>query len=108
MGTRYNGEKIIDEYSKRLVIELDKKYTRSTLFRMRQLYLVFSYEKVAPLLQQLCWSQCLILIPSKDIDKIFYYANEVKNRLLSKRQLEEIIKNREYERLPIETRNKLI
>lgn len=64
---------------------------------MKQLYLVFSNEKVAPLLQQLCWSQCLILIPLKDIDKIFYYANEVKNRLLSERQLEEIIKNREYE-----------
>lgn len=58
---------------------------------MKQLYLVFSNEKVAPLLQQLFWSQCLILIPLKDIDKIFYYANEVKNRLLSKRQLEEIL-----------------
>lgn len=64
---------------------------------MKQLYLVFSNEKVAPLLQHLCWSQCLILIPLKDIDKIYYYANEVKNRLLSERQLEEIIKNREYE-----------
>ena len=106
-GGKY-GDNIIDEYSKKLVIEVGKKYTRSTLFRMRQLYLVFSNEKVAPLLQQLCWSQCLILIPLKDIDKIYYYANEIKNRLLSKRQLEEIIKNKEFERLPIKTKNKLL
>ena len=54
-GGKY-GDKIIDEYSKRLVKEVGKKYNRSTLFRMKQLYNVFSNEIVAPLVQQLTWS----------------------------------------------------
>ena len=37
-----------------------------------------------------------------------YYINQVSKRNLSKRQLEEIVKNNEYERLPVATRNKLI
>lgn len=43
-----------------------------------------------------------------DIDEINYYVEQVEKRNLSKRQLEEIIKNNEYKRLPLETRNKLI
>ena len=102
------GKDIIGEYSKRLQVEVDKKYTRSTLFRMRQFYLTFSNEKVAPLVRQLSWSQCLMLIPLKDINKINYYINQIVSRNLSKRQLEEAIKNKEYERLPEETKVKLI
>lgn len=82
------GDKIIDEYSRKLVIEVGKKYNRSTLFRMKQLYTIFSDEKVAPLVQQLSWSQCLILIPLKDINEIYYYASQVIVKRLSKRQLE--------------------
>ena len=43
-----------------------------------------------------------------DNNEINYYAKQIEKRNLSKRQLEEIIKNSEYERLPIETKNKLI
>ena len=103
-----NGDNIIEEYSKKLVIEVGKKYNRSTLFRMKQFYNVFSNEKVAPLVQQLSWSHCLILLPIKNINEINYYINQVSKRNLSKRQLEEIVKNNEYERLPVATRNKLI
>lgn len=106
-GGKY-GDNIIDEYSKKLIIEVGKKYNRSTLFRMRQFYNVFNNEKVAPLVQQLSWSHCLILLPIKNIDKINYYIKQISNRNLSKRQLEEIVKNNEYERLPIETKNKLM
>ena len=106
-GGKY-GDNVIDEYSRRLVLEVGKKYNRSTLFRMKQLYTIFSNEKVAPLVQQLSWSQCLILFPIKDVNEIFYYALQVKNRRLSKRQLEEIVRNKEYYRLPIETKEKLI
>ena len=106
-GTKY-GDRIIDEYSKKLVIEVGKKYTRSTLFRMKQLYIIFSNEKVAPLVRQLSWSQCLVLIPLKDINEIYYYASQVKVRNLSKRQLEDLVRSKEYTRLPIETRDKLI
>ncbi len=106
-GGKY-GDKIIDEYSKRLVKEVGKKYNRSTLFRMKQLYNVFSNEIVAPLVQQLTWSHCLLLLPIKDINKIYYYGAQVSKRNLSKRQLEIIIKSKEYERLPENTREKII
>ena len=36
-GGKY-GDNIIEEYSKKLVIEVGKKYNRSTLFRMKQFY----------------------------------------------------------------------
>ncbi len=90
-GGKY-GDNIIEEYSKKLVIEVGKKYNRSTLFRMKQFYNVFSNEKVAPLVQQLSWSHCLILLPIKSIDEINYYIRQVSNRNLSKRQLEVIVK----------------
>ena len=102
------GDNIINEYSKKLMIEVGKKYNRSTLFRMKQFYNMFSSEKVAPLVQQLSWSHCLILLPIKDINKINYYIKQVSVRNLSKRQLQDAIKSNEYERLPKETRNKLI
>lgn len=86
---------------------MGRKYNRSTLFRMKQLYTIFSIEKVAPLVQQLSWSHCLILIPIKNIDEIYYYASQVSIRRLSKRQLEEIVRNKEYDRLPEDTKNKL-
>jgi hypothetical protein len=39
-GSKY-GDNIIDEYSKRLVTEVGRKYNPRTLRRMRQLYLFF-------------------------------------------------------------------
>ena len=72
---RVYGENIIGEYAEKLVLEVGKKYNRSTLFRMKQFYNVFNNEKVAPLVRQLSWSHCLILLPLKDINKINYYIN---------------------------------
>lgn len=106
-GNKY-GENIIGKYSERLVREVGKKYNRRTLFRMKQFYNVFSNEKVSPLVTQLTWSHYLVLLSLKDYDAINYYIKQVSKRNLSKRQLEEIIKNKEYERLPEETKNKLI
>lgn len=39
------GDNIIDEYSKKLVKEVGKKYNRRTLFRMKQFYNIFNNEK---------------------------------------------------------------
>ena len=102
-GGKY-GDNIIDEYSKKLVVEVGKKYNRRTLFRMKQFYNIFNDEKVSPMVTQLTWTHYLILLPIKDNDAIYYYIKQVSKRNLSKRQLEEIIKSKEYERLPIETR----
>ena len=90
------------------MIEVGKKYNKRTLFRMKQFYNVFRNEKVSPLVSQLNWSHCLILLPIKDSNKINYYIKQISSRNLSKRQLENIIKSKEYERLPEETKNKLI
>ena len=106
-GGKY-GDNIIDEYSKKLVIEVGKKYNKRTLFRMKQLYNLFNEEKVSPLVTQLTWTHYLVLLSIKDKTAIYYYIEQISKRNLSKRQLEEIIKSKEYERLPIETKNKLI
>ena len=45
-GGKY-GDNVIDEYSKKLVVEVGKKYNKRTLFRMKQFYNVFSNKKVS-------------------------------------------------------------
>ena len=106
-GGKY-GDNIIDEYSKKLILEVGKKYNRRTLFRMKQFYNVFSNEKVSTMLTQLSWSHYLLLISLNDYNEIIYYIRVAKDNNLSQRQLQERIKNSEYKRLPIETRSKII
>lgn len=106
-GSKY-GDNVIEEYSKKLVLEVGKKYNKRTLFRMKQFYNTFSSEKVSPLGTQLTWSHCRALLSIKDYDKINYYIYLTLSNNLSKRELEEKIKNNEYERLPDESKIKLI
>ena len=101
------GKDIIGEYSKRLQVEVDKKYTRSTLFRMRQFYLKFSNEKVAPVARQLSWSHYVELLSLKNYDEILYYINQCIELNLSRNKLREMIKNKDYNRLPEKTKLKL-
>lgn len=105
-GGKY-GDNIIDEYSKKLILEVGKKYNRRTLFRMKQFYNVFSNEKVSTMLTQLSWSHYLLLISLNDYNEIIYYIRVAKDNNLSQRQLQERIKNNEYKRLPIEIRSKI-
>ena len=48
---------------------------------------------------QLTWSHYIELLPLNDIEKIKYYINLIINFSLSKRQLREKIKSKEYERI---------
>lgn len=106
-GNKY-GASIIKKYSKKLINELGKKYSERTLRSMRQLYNEFKDEIWKPVVSKLNWTQLLILLSIKDRDKMNYYINVcIKNRL-SKRQLQEKIKNKEYERLDNKTKAKLI
>ena len=75
---------------------------------MRQLYHFFEEQKWSPLGTKLSISHIRQLFNFDDNNEIKYYAKQVEKRNLSKRQLEDIIKSKEYERLPIETKNKLI
>lgn len=105
-GGKY-GDNIIEEYSKKLMMEVGRRYNKRTLFRMKQFYNVFRDEKVSTLLTQLSWSHYLLLISLNDYDEIIYYIKIAKDNNLSQRQLRDRIKNNEYNRLSTETKNKL-
>ena len=100
------GESIIKEYSKKLTNELGKGYGVFNLKRFRQFYLMI--EKGATLSHLLTWSHYVELLTIKDINKLTYYINITISQNLSKRELRNKIKNKEYERLDEETKNKLI
>ena len=87
------GNQLIKEYSKRLTTELGKGYSERNLKYMRQFYL---FQKRQPLAAQLTWSHYQELLILKDINKINYYINQCITHNLSKRQLREKIKSREY------------
>ena len=106
-GGKY-GDNIIDEYSKKLVVEVGKKYNRRTLFRMKQFYKVFSDEKVSPVATQLTWSHYSELLSIKDKNKLLYYLNLATNNNLSRNELRKRIKSKEYERLSESAKAKLI
>ena len=72
---------------------------------MRQFYQLF---KNVAHIAQLSWSHYQALIPLNDIKKINYYIDRCINNHLTRDQLRDIIKSKEYERLPEDTNNKLI
>ena len=104
----YYGKDVVGDYSKKLADEVNRKYNRRTLFRMKQVYNTFNNEKVSALLTQLSWSHCLELVVLKDINQIIYYAKVTIQNRINYRQLHEKIKSKEYERLDDKTRYKLI
>ena len=106
-GSRY-GENIIKEYSKKLELDLGKKYNVKTLYKMRQFYYLFSDRNFSTVSRILSWSHYSELLSIKDKNEVEYYLNESLNNNYSIRQLREKIKSKEYYRLPKSTRNKLI
>ena len=105
-GGKY-GDNIIDTYSKKLVLEVGKKYNRRTLFRMKQFYNAFSNEKVSTAWTQLTWSHIRLLF-GLDYNSINYYIQVIINKHISVRELEYKLQSNEFERVPFETRNKFI
>ena len=103
---KHYGEGIIKEYSKRLSNDLGKKYSVSLLYKIIQFYNII--QKVPTVSGNLTWSHWYEMLSIENINKIIYYMNRTDNDNLSVRELRFIIKNREYERLPNSTKNKLI
>jgi len=99
------GDGLIKEYSKRLSNELGKGYSTRSLKNMRKFYL---FQKGQPLAAQLTWTHYTILLSLKTQNEINYYTNLISKYNLSKRELQTKIKNKEYDRLDEETKNKLI
>ena len=106
-GGKY-GANIIKQYSKKLVIEVGTKYNERTLRRMRQLYLLFKKQKWSTVSTKLSWSHYSELLSIKNDDKLSYYLNLSTIQNIGVRELREKIKSKEYERLPDETKNKII
>ena len=100
------GKSIVKEFSKRLTEQFGKKYTTSLLYKIKQFYNII--EKVPTLSGKLTWSHWYEMLPFDDINKITYYVNVCIIENLDVRGLREKIKSKEYERLPNETKNKLI
>lgn len=55
------GENIIGKYADKLMLEVGKKYDKSTLFEIRKFYLIFFDKKVAPLAPKLSWGHITVL-----------------------------------------------
>ena len=102
------GDGIIKEYSKRLTSELGKKYDVRTLRRIRQFYLFFKEQKWSPVATELTWSHYCELFLIKNIDEIRYYIDISISQNLSRNELRNRIKSKEYERLDNKTKEKLI
>ena len=98
------GDGLIKEYSNKLTIEIGKGYSTRSLKNMRKFYL---FQKRHPLVAQLNWTHYVVLMTIKDDDEIQYYIEQITKYNLSKRELINKIKNKEYERLPEDTKNKL-
>ena len=50
---KHYGENIIEKYSKKLIIDVGRKYDKRTLFRMKQFYDFFKNIKVSTMSTQL-------------------------------------------------------
>ena len=105
---KHYGEDIIGNYSKKLMIDVDKKFNKRTLFRIRQFYEMFSNEKVSIMSTQLTWSHYREILKFDDINVINFYLKLCVKNNLSVRELQIKIKNKEYDRLDEDTRNKIV
>ena len=103
---KHYGQGIIKEYSKRLTLELGKGYSTTRLRYIRRFYEISV--KCPSVTDKLTYTHYCEIIWINNIDKINYYIDIAIKQNLSVRQLREKIKNNEYERLPEDTRNKLI
>ena len=100
------GDKLIQKYSLKLTEELGIGYSTRSLKRMRKFYLYV--RKGTAMMTQLTWTHYVELLVLNDINTINYYIKISLEQKLSYRELHTKIKNKEYERLDENTKQKLI
>ena len=105
LAGKHYGEGIIKKYSKRLTNDLGKGYTPTRLRYYRRFFEVFS--KCPTLSDILSYSHYCEIIWLNE-EEIKYYVKISIEQNLSVRDLRKKVKLKEYERLPLETKNKLI
>ena len=106
-GKEY-GKNIIKQYSEKLMIEVGKKYNERNLRYMRQFYEIIVKSKWNTMRSKLSWSHYREILSIKNMNEIYYYLNECEIKNLTQRQLHELIKNDEYDRLSDSAKTKLI
>ncbi len=104
------GDDLINEYYKRLTSELGKGYSIQNLKDMRKFYQFI--QKSQPLAVQfknmnITWSNVCEIMRITNIEEIKYYLNLSNKLCLTKRELRLRIKSNEYNRLPVEVKEKL-
>ena len=106
---KHYGESIIKKFSIKLTNEFGKGYSERNL---RNIRLFYNFVQINPKWQQgvakLSWGHITKLLSLNEVNKINYYISLSINQRLTREELGKRIKLKEYERLPIETKNKLI
>ena len=100
------GDGLIKKFSERLLKDVTKGFSIQNLKNMRRFYLIFSKRQALPV--QISWSHCVELLVLNDINEINYYIDICLKQKIGYRKLHQIIKNKEYQRLDDNTKNKLI
>ena len=88
---KHYGEGIIKNYSIRLTKKFGKGYSERSLKYMRKYYI---FQKGQALIADLSWTHIIRLLSLDNKKEIKYYVGIVKNRKLSYRELEKIIKSK--------------
>ena len=104
------GDGLIKEYSKRLTTELGKGYSTRVLKKMRIFYMLVQKGPTLSALFEnvnITWSNVCEILKLKDVNEIEYYLNLSNKLCLSTRELRARIKSNEYNRLPVEVKEKL-
>ena len=104
---KHYGEGIIKKYAEKLTSEFGKKYSARLLYRMIRFYNYVKTEKLSTLSANLTWSHYSELLSLKTEEEINYYIKLTEKQNLSVRELRTRIKNKEYERLDEETKEKI-
>ena len=99
------GDGLIKKFSERLSKEIGAGYSTRSLKLMRKFYL---FQKGQAVPAQLSWSHFVELLVLNDYNEINYYIDICLKQKIGYRKLHQIIKNKEYQRLDDNTKNKLI
>ncbi len=96
------GKQIVVTLSRQLTQKYGRNFEEKNLRRMMQFSEQFSDKKiVVTMSRQLSWSHFLAIIPIKNPEAKFFYANQVSNQLMSVRNLRKQIADKTFERATI-------
>ena len=89
-----------------MTFELGKGFSKRNLWLMLKFYEL--REKMQTLSAHLSWSHYCELLSIDNLEEIEYYIKICEQQNLSVRKLREKIRAKEYERLPLDTKNKIV